>query len=85
MPLVGGRDLVLTLPRQWRAPPAGAAALRGAADRAGRARADRSARMIVGGQGVPQLEVPLMAGADVERLGIVPRIPAVVSRLVFGS
>jgi D-alanyl-D-alanine carboxypeptidase (penicillin-binding protein 5/6) len=41
--------------------------------------------MVVSGQGVPQMEVPLMAGADVERLGIVSRIPAVVSRLVFGS
>jgi hypothetical protein len=29
--------------------------------------------------------VPLLAGADVEKLGLVSRIPAVVSRMVFGS
>jgi D-alanyl-D-alanine carboxypeptidase (penicillin-binding protein 5/6) len=84
VPMVGGRDLVLTLPRQWRSrlqvrlrydAPLTAPVARGQV----------IGTMIVGGQGVPQLEVPLMAGADVERLGIVSRIPAVVSRLVFGT
>jgi D-alanyl-D-alanine carboxypeptidase (penicillin-binding protein 5/6) len=84
VPMVGGRDMVLTLPRQWRQrlqvrlryeAPLTAPVARGQVIGA----------MIVGGQGVPQLELPLMAGADVERLGIVSRIPAVVSRLVFGS
>lgn len=84
VPMVGGRDLVLTLPRQWRRnlqvrlrydAPLTAPVARG----------QRIGTMFVGGQGVPELEVPLLAGADVEKLGLVSRIPAVVSRMVFGS
>jgi D-alanyl-D-alanine carboxypeptidase (penicillin-binding protein 5/6) len=84
VPMVGGRDLVLTLPRQWRQrlqvrlrydAPLTAPVARG----------QQIGEMVVGGQGVPELRVPLMAGADVERLGIVSRIPAVVSRWVFGT
>ncbi len=84
VPMVGGRDLVLTLPRQWRRnlqvrlrydAPLTAPVARG----------QRIGTMYVGGQGVPELEVPLLAGADVEKLGLVSRIPAVVSRMVFGS
>jgi D-alanyl-D-alanine carboxypeptidase (penicillin-binding protein 5/6) len=84
VPMVGGRDLVLTLPRQWRSRLQ--VRLRYEAPlTAPVARGQTIGTMIVSGQGVPQLEVPLMAGADVERLGIVSRIPAVVSRLVFGT
>ncbi len=84
VPMVGGRDLVLTLPRQWRTrlqvrlrydAPLTAPVARG----------QQIGEMLVGGQGVPELRVPLLAGADVERLGLVSRIPAVVSRWVFGS
>ncbi|MBR0672402.1 D-alanyl-D-alanine carboxypeptidase family protein [Neoroseomonas soli] len=84
VPMVGGRDLVLTLPRQWRRnlqvrlrydAPLTAPVARG----------QQIGEMLVGGQGVPELRVPLLAGADVERLGIVSRIPAVVGRWVFGS
>jgi len=84
VPMVGGRDMVLTLPRQWRRnlqvrlrydAPLTAPVARG----------QRIGTMYVGGQGVPELEVPLLAGADVEKLGLVSRIPAVVSRMVFGS
>lgn len=84
VPMVGGRDLVLTLPRQWRSRLQ--VRLRYEAPlTAPVARGQPIGTMIVGGQGVPALEVPMLAGADVERLGIVSRIPAVVSRLVFGS
>jgi D-alanyl-D-alanine carboxypeptidase (penicillin-binding protein 5/6) len=84
VPMVGGRDLVLTLPRQWRRNMQ--VRLRYEAPlTAPVARGQTIGTMVVSGQGVPQMEVPLMAGADVERLGIVSRIPAVVSRLVFGS
>ncbi|MBR0679116.1 D-alanyl-D-alanine carboxypeptidase [Roseomonas eburnea] len=84
VPMVGGRDLVLTLPRQWRRnlqvrlryqSPLTAPVARG----------QQIGEMLVGGQGVPEMTIPLMAGADVERLGIVSRIPAVVGRWVFGS
>lgn len=84
VPMVGGRDLVLTLPRQWRQRLQ--VRLRYEAPlTAPVARGQTIGTMVVGGQGVPPLEVPLLAGADVERLGLVSRIPAVVSRYVFGS
>ncbi len=84
VPMVGGRDLVLTLPRQWRSrlqvrlhytSPLTAPVARG----------QQIGEMQVGGQGVPELRVPLLAGADVEKLGLISRIPAVVSQMVFGS
>lgn len=84
VPMVGGRDLVLTLPRQWRSrlqvrlqydAPLTAPVARG----------QQIGEMLVGGQGVPELRVPLLAGADVEKLGLISRIPAVVSQFVFGS
>jgi serine-type D-Ala-D-Ala carboxypeptidase (penicillin-binding protein 5/6) len=36
----------------------------------------------VSGQGVPALSLPLLAGADVDRLGLMPRIPAVLGHLI---
>jgi len=84
VPMVGGRDLVLTLPRQWRSRLQ--VRLRYEAPlTAPVARGQQIGEMLVGGQGVPELRVPLLAGADVERLGVVSRIPAVVSRWVFGT
>lgn len=84
VPMVGGRDLVLTLPRQWRSRLQ--VRLRYDAPlTAPIARGQQIGEMLVSGQGVPELRVPLLAGADVERLGLVSRIPAVVSRMVFGA
>jgi len=84
VPMVGGQDLVLTLPRQWRRNLQ--VRLRYQAPlTAPVARGQQIGEMLVGGEGVPEMTVPLMAGADVARLGIVSRIPAVVSRWVFGS
>ena len=84
VPLVGGRDVVITLPRAWRdrlqvrvrfeAPVAAPVA-----------RGQELGRLIVSGQGVPAREVPLYAGADVARLGLLPRIPAVIGRWMFGA
>lgn len=84
VPLVGGRDVIVTLPKAWRnrmqvrlryEAPIPAPVLRG----------QELGRLEVAGQGVPQLSVPLLAGADVERLGIVPRIPAVLGRWFTGT
>jgi D-alanyl-D-alanine carboxypeptidase (penicillin-binding protein 5/6) len=84
VPLVGGRDVVLTLPRQWRRnmqvrvkfeAPVPAPVAKG----------QELGRLEVSGQGVPAMSVPLVAGADVGKLGIVPRIPAVLGRWVFGA
>jgi D-alanyl-D-alanine carboxypeptidase (penicillin-binding protein 5/6) len=83
VPLVAGRDLVLTLPRQWRRnlqvrvryeAPVPAPIAKG----------QEIGRLLVSGQGVPEMELPLIAGADVEKLGLLPRIPAVIGRW-FGS
>ena len=84
VPLVGGRDLVITMPRQWRntakievqyiAPltaPIG--------------RGDAIGKLVVGGQGVPEMQVPLLAGADVPREGLPGRAVSVLSRYVLGS
>jgi D-alanyl-D-alanine carboxypeptidase (penicillin-binding protein 5/6) len=84
VPLVGGRDVLVTLPRAWRnrmqvrlryEAPIPAPVLRGAT----------LGTLEVSGQGVPQMSVPLLAGADVDRLGLVPRIPALLGRWIVGS
>jgi D-alanyl-D-alanine carboxypeptidase (penicillin-binding protein 5/6) len=77
VPLVAGRDLIVTLPRQWR---------RGIQARvrydspvpAPVSKGQEIGRLFVSGQGVPTMEVTLIAGADVDRLGLLPRIPAVI-------
>ena len=83
VPLVGGKDLVVTLPRSWRDharisvsydSPIPAPVSKGAV----------VARLVLAGQGVPSMEVPLLAGADVPRLGLPGRAIAVVSH-VFGG
>jgi D-alanyl-D-alanine carboxypeptidase (penicillin-binding protein 5/6) len=84
VPLVGGRNVVLTLPRNWRdrlsvrvayPAPIPAPVLRG----------QEIGELIVGGQGVPPMRVPLYAGADIEQLGLVDRIPVVLRHRLFGG
>ena len=84
VPLVGGRDLVLTLPRSWRqtakisvefASPVAAPVNRG----------DVLGKLMVAGQGVPPTSVPLLAGADVPRMGLPGRALAVLSRYTIGG
>ncbi len=84
VPLVAGRDLVMTVPRTWRqgvqiavryAAPVKAPVMRGT----------ELGRIEISGRGVPEMSVPLYAGADVPRLGFVPRIGASLRHLVFGS
>lgn len=84
VPLVGGRDLVITMPRQWRQTakievqyqtPVTAPINRG----------DVLGKLLVSGQGVPAMDVPLLAGLDVPRLGLPGRAISVVSRYVLGS
>ncbi len=83
VPLVGGKDVVVTLPRQWRQrlqakvrydAPIAAPVLKG----------QELGRLEVAGQGVPNLSLPLLAGADVDKLGLVSRIPAVLGRWIGG-
>ncbi len=83
VPLVGGRDLVVTMPRGWRnkakiaieyPSPIPAPVVRGTT----------IGRLSVTGAGVPDLSMPLLAGADVARLGLAGRAIAVLTRMVGG-
>ncbi len=84
VPLVAGRDVVLTLPRSWRAH------LRAVIDYDGPvpapiSRGDVVGKLVVSGQGVPPTEVPLLAGDDVARMGVLGRAGAVLSHYATGS
>jgi D-alanyl-D-alanine carboxypeptidase (penicillin-binding protein 5/6) len=83
VPLVTGRDLVLTMPRAWRN-SLQAKVRFDAPVPAPVARGQEIGRLLVSGQGVPEMTVPLIAGADVDRLGLFPRIPAVIGRWFGG-
>ncbi|CAA9270278.1 MAG: D-alanyl-D-alanine carboxypeptidase [uncultured Acetobacteraceae bacterium] len=83
VPLVGARDVLVTLPRQWRRNLQ--ARLRYDAPVAAPVAKGRElGRLEVSGQGVPPMSLPLLAGADVGRLGLVPRIPVVLGQLIAG-
>jgi D-alanyl-D-alanine carboxypeptidase (penicillin-binding protein 5/6) len=84
VPLVGGRDLEVTMPRQWQkkaqisveyTSPIPAPVSRGAT----------LGRLVISGDGVPSVEMPLMAGADVGKLGLPGRAVAVLSHFVSGG
>ncbi|MBN8873646.1 MAG: D-alanyl-D-alanine carboxypeptidase [Rhodospirillales bacterium] len=84
VPLVGGRDLVVTMPRNWRKN----ASIKVTYDtpiRAPVAKGDTLGKLTVSGQGVPSMDVPLLAGADVPKLGLPGRAMAVLSHYVTGS
>ncbi len=84
VPLVGGRDLVVTMPRQWRR-DASIKVQYQAPIRAPVARGDTLGRLAVSGQGVPDMDVPLLAGADVPKLGLPGRAIAVLTHFVTGG
>jgi D-alanyl-D-alanine carboxypeptidase (penicillin-binding protein 5/6) len=84
VPLVGGRELAVTMPRNWRSKaritveydsPIPAPVIRGTT----------LGRLTVSGEGVPDMSVPLLAGADVPRLGLPGRALAVLSHYVTGG
>ena len=84
VPLVGGRNLVITMPKQWRQTakieiqynaPIAAPVNRG----------DVLGKLVVSGKGVPDMQVPLLAGEDVPRQGLPGRAVAVLGHYVLGS
>lgn len=83
VPLVGGRDLVLTLPRQWRRNLTVKLRYNGPVP-APIAKGQEIGQLDISGQGVPPMVLPLYAGADVSKLGVLSRIPAVIGRWVSG-
>ncbi|HEY0185283.1 MAG TPA: D-alanyl-D-alanine carboxypeptidase family protein [Rhodopila sp.] len=84
VPLVAGRDVTVTMPRNWRQK----ASVKVGYDSpltAPIAKGDTVGKLTVTGDGVPNLSVPLMAAADVPRLGLPGRAMAVLSKYVTGT
>jgi D-alanyl-D-alanine carboxypeptidase (penicillin-binding protein 5/6) len=84
VPLVGGRDLVLTMPRSWKSHARVAIAFDQPVP-APVSRGDVLGKLTVSGDGVPQVEVPLLAAEDVPRLGVIGRAGAVLAHYVTGA
>jgi len=84
VPLVGGRALVVTMPRNWR----NNASVKVSYDAPIRAPVEKGTtlgKLVVAGSGVPGMEVPLLAGEDVPRLSLPGRAMAVLSHYVTGG
>jgi D-alanyl-D-alanine carboxypeptidase (penicillin-binding protein 5/6) len=84
VPLVGGKDLVATMPRNWQK-KAQVAVQYETPIRAPVAKGTTVGKLVVTGQTVPQQELPLLAGADVPKLGLPGRALAVLTHFVTGS
>ncbi len=83
VPLIAGEKLVLTMPRAWRQ-HAHIALSYDSPIPAPVTRGDVLGKLTVSGQGVPQMEVKLLAGEDVTRLGIPGRAVAVMTHFLTG-
>jgi D-alanyl-D-alanine carboxypeptidase (penicillin-binding protein 5/6) len=84
VPLVAGKDLVVTMPRNWRQKasikvsydsPIAAPVMKG----------DAVGKLAVTGDGVPNITLPLLAASDVPKLGLPGRALAVLTRYVAGT
>ncbi len=84
VPLVGGRNLVVTLPRGWRK-NATVQVTYDSPILAPVTRGDALGKLTISGKGVPPVEATLLAGADVPKLGLPGRAMAVLSHYVSGS
>jgi len=84
VPLVAGHDLVVTMPRNWR----NHAKMQIAYDEPVRAPVTKGTplgKLTLSGDGVPAMEVPLVAGVDVPKMGLPGRAFAVLTHFVTGS
>jgi D-alanyl-D-alanine carboxypeptidase (penicillin-binding protein 5/6) len=84
VPLVGGRDMIVTLPKSWRH----TASIRISYDApitAPIVKGQPAGVLMLRGEGVPTMDVNLLAGADVPRLPLPLRGLAVVSHFVSGG
>ena len=84
VPLVGGRDLTVTMPRQWKN-KAKISIVYDSPIPAPIARGTVVGHLVIAGDGVPDLQMPLLAGADVGKLGLPGRAVAVLAHFVSGS
>jgi D-alanyl-D-alanine carboxypeptidase (penicillin-binding protein 5/6) len=83
VPLVVDTPLTLTLPRKARLDMKATVRYQGPIPAPVR-KGTEVGKVIVSAPGVAPIEVPLKAGADVERLGLVGRLRAALSHIVFG-
>jgi D-alanyl-D-alanine carboxypeptidase (penicillin-binding protein 5/6) len=84
VPLIGGRDLIVTLPKSWRQ----TASIKISYDapiKAPISKGQPVGVLMLRGQGVPSMDVNLVAGNDVPRLSLPMRGLAVVSHYVSGG
>lgn len=84
VPLVGGRNLVVTMPRNWRSKAKVSVSFESPI-RAPVLRGSKLGQLAVTGDGVPNLTIPLLAGADVPRLSLPGRAIAVLTHYVTGG
>ncbi len=84
VPLVAAGGLVVTMPRNWRK-TASVKLDYDAPIRAPVARGAPLGTLTIAGKGVPKMQIELVAGADVGRLGLPGRAIAVVAHYVRGS
>lgn len=84
VPMVAQRDLLATLPREWR--QTAKLQIRYNAPVRAPVRAGQPlGALLLDGHGIPTIEFPLVAGRDVPRLGLASRSLAVLLRFAFGS
>ncbi|WP_316976507.1 D-alanyl-D-alanine carboxypeptidase family protein [Shumkonia mesophila] len=84
VPLRIGKDLVVTLPRKARGEMKVAATFESPLP-APITKGDRLAKLVITAPGVDPIEVPLVAGTDVQRLGIFGRLGAALKYLLWGN
>ncbi|WP_428492303.1 D-alanyl-D-alanine carboxypeptidase family protein [Rhodopila sp.] len=84
VPVVAGRDLTVTMPRNWRK-KASVKLSYDAPLTAPVGKGDTVGQLTLTGDGVPHLDVPLLAADDVPRLGLPGRAMAVLSKYVTGT
>ncbi|HQT80121.1 MAG TPA: D-alanyl-D-alanine carboxypeptidase family protein [Rhodopila sp.] len=84
VPLVAGKDLTVTMPRNWRQ-KASVKVSYDAPLTAPIRKGDTLGKLMVSGDGVPNFTVPLLAAADVPRLGLPGRAMAVLSHYMTGT
>lgn len=84
VPAVGGHALVVTMPRAWKR-TATVKVEYNAPVPAPVRRGDQVGELVLTGEGVPPMRVPLFAGADVERLGLPGRALGVLMQMIRGG
>jgi D-alanyl-D-alanine carboxypeptidase (penicillin-binding protein 5/6) len=84
VPLVASRDIVVTLPRRTR-PQLRVTAVYDQPVRAPIRQGQEIGRLVVNAPGIDPAELPLVAGADVERLGPMGRVSAQIGQLLWGA